>query len=193
MSERPETADTPVDRGTWPLERPVLTDGVVLLRGLEPGDADAVLRACQDPDIQHFTQVPVPYLPEHADGWIASQAQMWAEGTTINFAITDAQTGDYLGVVGIMAADHARREAGVGYWTAPWGRGRGATSRGVRLATRWALTEGGLVRLVAEVEEANPASTRVVEAAGFTRADVPLLEEELKGSLRRFVVWELLA
>ena len=63
----------------------------------------------------------------------------------------------------------------------------------MRLASRWALTEGGLRRLTAEIEEVNVASTRVVEAAGYSRADVPALEEELKGSVRRFVVWELLA
>jgi len=177
-------------RGTWPLESPVLTDGVVTLRRVDPRDAGAVLRACQDPDIAHFTQVPVPYLPEHAEGWTSAQEQMWREGTTINFAVTDATTGDYLGVVGVMEADHVAREAGLGYWTAPWGRGRGAPSRGVRLATQWALTEGGLVRLQAEVEDVNIASTRVVEAAGYTRADVPVVEEELKGTMRRFVVWE---
>lgn len=139
----------------------------------------------------HFTQVPVPYLPEHAPGWVSANAALWAEGRTANFAVTEQETGSFLGVVGIIGADHVLGQAGVGYWTAPWGRGRGMTTRAVRLAVDWAFSEGRLQRLQAEVEQSNPASARVIELAGFTRADVPVAEEELKGSLRGFVVWEM--
>ena len=59
-------------RGTWPAEQPTLTDEVVLLRPWRPEDAEEVFRACQDPDLQHFTQVPVPYLLEHAVGFVDS-------------------------------------------------------------------------------------------------------------------------
>jgi RimJ/RimL family protein N-acetyltransferase len=179
------SGDTP-----WPSQQLVLTDGVAILRGFRPEDAAEVYRACQDLEIQHFTQVPVPYLPEHAAGWVSGNAALWADARTANFAVTDQGTSGFLGVVGIIAADHALGQAGVGYWTAPWGRGRGMTTRAVRLATSWALTEGGLQRLKAEVEQTNTASTRVIESAGFSRADTPLVQEELKGSLRTFVVWE---
>jgi RimJ/RimL family protein N-acetyltransferase len=169
---------------------PVLTDGVVTLQGLRPEDTAEVYCACQDSEIQHFTQVHVPYLPEHAAGWVSSHAALWAEALTANFAVTEARTSGFLGVVGIIGADHALRQAGVGYWTAPWERGRGMTTRAVCLASDWALTEGGLQRLQAEVEQTNPASTRVIELAGFSRADMPEVQEELKGSSRTFVVWE---
>jgi RimJ/RimL family protein N-acetyltransferase len=175
---------------SWPSQQPVLTDGVVALRGFRPEDTAEVYRACQDSEIQHFTQVPVPYLPEHAAGWVSANAALWAETRTANFAVTEARTSRFLGVVGIIGADHALRQAGVGYWAAPWGRGRGMTTRAVCLASDWALTEGGLQRLQAEVEQTNPASTRVIELAGFSRADMPVVQEELKGSSRTFVVWE---
>ena len=42
------------------------------LRPWNPADADAVHRACQDPDIQRWTAIPVPYLPEHAQGFVRS-------------------------------------------------------------------------------------------------------------------------
>jgi RimJ/RimL family protein N-acetyltransferase len=171
----------------------VLTDGVVVLRAFRSDDASGVYRACQDSEIQHFTQVPVPYLAEHAEQWVAANADLWASARTANFAVTEQATSTFLGVVGIIGADHASRRAGTGYWTARWGRGRGITTRAVRLAADWALTEGGLQRLQAEVEQSNPASTRVIESAGFVRADLPELQEELKGSLRTFVVWERFA
>jgi RimJ/RimL family protein N-acetyltransferase len=174
----------------WPSQQPVLTDGVVILRGFRPEDTAEVYRACQDSEIQHFTQVPVPYLQEHAAGWVSANAVLWAEAHTANFAVAEQRTTGFLGVVGIIGADHTLGQAGVGYWTAQWGRGRGMMTRAVRLASDWALTEGGLQRLQAEVEQTNPASTRVIESAGFSRADMPVVQQELKGSLRTFVVWE---
>jgi RimJ/RimL family protein N-acetyltransferase len=174
----------------WPIQQPQLTDGIIVLRALRPEDAAEVCRACQDPQIQHFTQVPVPYLPEHAEVWVSSNAALWAEALSANFAVIERESAMFLGVVGIVGADHTGHEAGFGYWTAAWARGRGRTTRAVRLASDWALLEGGLERLHAEVEEANPASARVIESAGFNRADVPVVEDELKGSVRRFVVWE---
>jgi hypothetical protein len=42
----------------------VLTDRVVTLRVWEPGDADAVFAACQDPLIRRFIHTPSPYTME---------------------------------------------------------------------------------------------------------------------------------
>ncbi len=176
--------------GPWPAGQPELADGVVRLRAVRATDVDAVYRACQDPDIAHYTRVPVPYLREHADWFVEHCAEAWTAGLTANFAVTDAAAGDLLGVMGVMDADHATGEAGAGYWTAAWGRGRGATSRALRLATAWALGEGGLGRLQAEVEEENLASLRVVAAAGYVRLEQPPVDEELKGTVRRYTVWE---
>lgn len=41
----------------WPIAQPVLSDQSVVLRGWMPADAQDVFRACQDPEIQHFTLV----------------------------------------------------------------------------------------------------------------------------------------
>ena len=77
----------------WPSAQPVLSDGVVCLRGFRAEDTAEVYRACQDPAIQHFTQVPVPYLPEHAAGWVSGNAALWAEARTANFAVTEQEPG----------------------------------------------------------------------------------------------------
>jgi len=176
-------------RVAWPREQPVLSDDVVLLRGVTEADADAIFRACQDPEIQHFTQVPVPYHRSAADAFVVLCAERWKDGLTANFAVCDRATSDFLGVVGIIGADHEAGSAGVGYWTAPWGRGRHATSRAVRLATSWALGVGGLRTLTAEAESADPASIRVLTMAGYLRLDLPDEVMELKGSKRQFTVW----
>lgn len=178
-------------RGTWPAEQPTLTDGVVLLRQWRPEDVDAVFLACQDPAIQHYTQVPVPYLPEHAVGFVDSAPGQWADGTGAQFAVTDPTSGQLLGCMGLMEADHEVRRVGAGYWTAPWGRSRGNTRRALRLATQWALTAGGFDTVVLEVEQDNPRSTAVVLAVGYEPADHPIEAQELKGTVRHFVHYRI--
>jgi hypothetical protein len=55
----------------WPEQPPTtLSDGVVTLRAWRADDADAVYSACQDEQIQRYTQVPVPYLRSDATGFV---------------------------------------------------------------------------------------------------------------------------
>ena len=178
-------------RGIWPEEQPSLTDGVVVLRPWRLEDADAVLRACQDPDIQHYTQVPVPYLREHAVDFVGSAPGQWADGTGAQFAVLDPSSGELVGCMGLMEADHQRRQVVAGYWTAPGGRARGMTRRALRLATQWALTDGGFDTVLLEVEEDNPRSTAVVLAVGYERADHPIDSRDLKGTVRHFVLYRI--
>ena len=82
----------------------------LLLRPWRPDDADAVHRACQDPDIQRWTTVPRPYLREDADTFVAkTAAEAWATGTGAPFAVCDAATGELLGSCGFVSARPRRR------------------------------------------------------------------------------------
>jgi RimJ/RimL family protein N-acetyltransferase len=174
----------------WPTTQPVLADDTVRLRPLEVRDADAVFRACQDAAIQHFTRVPVPYLRDHAATFVGQGAAKWAAGDAAAFAVTDLDSDDLVGCCSLMEVDRDAAEAEVGYWVAPWGRSRGVAARALLLLTTWALGAGGLQRVYAEVEEANLASTKVVLAAGFRRRDGRVVEEDLKGTTRRFMIYE---
>jgi RimJ/RimL family protein N-acetyltransferase len=176
--------------GSWPTQQPELVDDELRLRPWTPDDADAVFLACQDADIQHFTRVPVPYLREHAESFVAQGAGQWSAGHGAGFAVTDRGTGALLGACGLLGVDRQGAETGAGYWVAPWARSRGVARRALALVTGWALGDGGLTRVFVEVEEANRASTAVALAAGFRRVDGPVEEEDLKGTTRRFVTYE---
>lgn len=148
-----------------PLE---ITEDGLLLRPWRDTDADAVHRACQDPDIQRWTTVPSPYLPEHAVGFVTGIApDAWAAGTGAPFAVCDAETGELLGSCGLVSIDRALASGEVGYWTAPWARGRGVAVRATRAVARWAFDRLGLRRIVWQAEVGNHASRLVALRAGF--------------------------
>ncbi|MBY8872223.1 GNAT family N-acetyltransferase [Micromonospora sp. PLK6-60] len=145
-----------------------ITEDGLLLRPWRPTDAADVHRACQDPDIQRWTTVPRPYLPEHASDFVgAISAAAWAQGTGAPFAVCDAATGDLLGSCGLVSIDRGLDSGELGYWTAPWARGQGVAVRACRAVTRWAFDALKLRRVIWQAELGNHASRLVALRTGF--------------------------
>jgi RimJ/RimL family protein N-acetyltransferase len=145
-----------------------IVEAGLLLRPWRPEDAEDVHRACQDPDIQRWTTVPAPYRLEHAIDFVTKIApQAWATGTGAPFAVCDAATGELVGSCGLVTVDPLLRSAELGYWTAPWARGRGVAVRATRAVCRWAFAERGLRRIIWQAEVGNQASRLVALRAGF--------------------------
>ena len=131
------------------------------LRDLRPEDAEWIHRACQDADIQRFTMVPRPYTREHAESFVRDRA-----GELAAYVIVHSKSADPVGMAGIH---HVRDGiASVGYWVAPWSRGRGAAADALRsLRTIVGRSTDALV-VRARIAETNLASRRTAERAGFT-------------------------
>ena len=171
---------------------PVLHAEDLLLRPWQPEDADAVARACADPDIQHWTTIPSPYLPEHAVGFVENWApSQYATGTGVPVGAFDGKTGELLGAVGLSKIDSETHSAEVGYWTAPWARGRGVAETAGRTLLRWAFDELKLERIGWKADVGNHASRLVALRLGFTidgiaraqRTNGVLRDETWHGSL----------
>lgn len=131
------------------------------LRELRADDAGWIHRACQDPEIQRWTLVPRPYTPEHAESFVRD-----CGGELAAYAIVRASTDEPVGVAGIH---HVRDGvASVGYWVAPWGRGRAAASDALRVLRTiiGRRTDAATVRAL--IAETNVASRRTAERAGLT-------------------------
>ncbi len=141
-----------------------LHDGDLMLRPWAAEDAGAVLEACQDPQIQRWTRVPVPYTTSDADGFVSSSSERWAAGLP-SFAGVDGATGQLLGSFGVVDV-HEESGTEIGYWVAPRARGRGVATRATRALCRW-LFDQGVPRIVWQAEVGNVASRQVAEAVGF--------------------------
>jgi RimJ/RimL family protein N-acetyltransferase len=150
-----------------------ITAGRLHLR--TPGDAEveAIHRACQDPDIQHWTSVPDPYLVEHARAFVERMVPAeWAAGRSAAFAILDSTSAELLGMVGLGRLDRPTRSGSIGYWCAPWARGRGVVSRAGAAVCRWGFGQLGLGLIEWTAEVGNDASRRVAEKIGFVQEGV---------------------
>jgi RimJ/RimL family protein N-acetyltransferase len=145
---------------------PRLDDGVVALRLPARGDIDAIVEACQDPEIPRWTRVPKPYTREHAVEFLERSARTWKQGTDAPFVIVDSDTGELLGAVGIHRLGGEDNGPEVGYWLKREARGRGIATRALRLVTDWARRTSG-ARILLQADVRNVASRRVAEKAGF--------------------------
>jgi len=145
-----------------------LTDGVVTLRPLRTGDADALHRLNSVSDVMASNNRTEPVPPVFIEGFCARAEANWLAGIRADLAIEDAATGEFAGNVGLFGLSPVG-EGMIGYAMLPAWRGRGYATRAVRLLSAWALGPAGLARLVAGTDPANSASQRVLSRARFTK------------------------
>jgi len=144
-----------------------LRDAELALREWREEDAQAVFDACQDPEIQHWIpMIPRPYTLEAALAYVRGERR--AENV-YELAVTEDDR--VVGAIG-MTVKESTRTGHIGYWCAPEARGRGRTTRALRLLCRHAFDDLHLERLELVTDPDNVASQRVAENVGFTREGV---------------------
>ncbi|MBM0233533.1 GNAT family N-acetyltransferase [Micromonospora sp. STR1_7] len=147
----------------------MLTDQVVTLRRLAPGDAELMYRLHSRPEVVANQAPPVPPTWEAIERRCLLAESGWLTGDIARLLITDAATGEPAGSCGLSYTDVGRGEASIGYALLPDWRGRGYATRAVRLLAPWAFGSAGMARLTAGTVPDNIASHRVLERAGFHR------------------------
>ncbi|MEV5336192.1 GNAT family N-acetyltransferase [Streptomyces werraensis] len=172
------------------MEPVTLATDRLLLRTVGPQDADTVYQICQDPDIQRWTTIPSPYLPEHARGFTEQIApDGWANGTMFTFGVF-LPAGELTGMLGITMRSFATGE--IGFWSAKEHRGNGYITEATVAACRWAFTRMSIDRMEWRAEVGNTASRAVAERVGFTIEGVLRSSLVNKGVLRDGWVGSLL-
>ncbi|MCG7207100.1 MULTISPECIES: GNAT family N-acetyltransferase [Streptomyces] len=147
------------------MEPVTLTTPRLLLRAVGPQDTDAVYAAVQDPDIQRWTTIPSPYLPEHARGFTEQMVpDGWSEGSMFTFGVF-LPTKGLAGMLGLTMRSLGTAE--VGFWAAREHRGRGHITEATLAVARWAFTEMAIDRVEWRAEVGNQASRAVARRAGF--------------------------
>jgi RimJ/RimL family protein N-acetyltransferase len=175
-----------------PVPEPPLSDGVVVLRGWRESDVPQLVRACADPEVPRWTAVPAPYTEQDARDWVAGKGlDPEPPGDRYSFAVAPADRPEELsGSMGLFRIERGSGE--IGYWTSPWARGQGVTTRAVRLLAAFGLNELGLKRVEMYIATGNAPSLRVAERAGFTREGVLRNFRDAKEIWRDHVAWSVI-
>ena len=149
---------------SWPISEPVLVDKALMLRPWHLDDVNRVYEICQDPAIQEFTTVPVPYTKEIADFWIRSSPQKYLERDKISLAgIRNGEIVLSVSIHGIHEFDHVGE---IGYWVSPNARGEGLAALAVKMISDFGFAIG-FRRLFAITLPDNLASQKSLINAGF--------------------------
>ena len=179
VRDGPETAVVPTGpaaeapAGLMP-PMPVLAGPTTRLRPWTEADSSVLAAAWRDPEIRRRLAVPEPADEAAAARWIRQRSRAWAEGRSADTAIADPVSGLVIGEVGFSRFDPPRRAAMIGWWIGEAWRGQGRASEAVRLAADWALGDGGLRAVMAEIDADNLASVAVARRAGLRRVVTPI-------------------
>lgn len=152
----------------------VLEADALLLRPWQPDDMPDVIKAFRDPSMRTMLRMRVTDEAE-AERWLRRQQEGRDSGTRFAFAVVDRASGELVGNVAFSRPSLDAASGEVGYWTAPWARGRGVAPQALGVLTDWvfgALAEDGPVRLDLLHQVGNDASCRVAEKCGYDLAEV---------------------
>lgn len=145
------------------------------VRSWRGSDLESIVRHANNPKVAMQLRDRFPHPYTRADG-IAFLRHMTGPEPQTNFAIE--VDGEAAGAIGfVRGADVERFSAEIGYWLGEAYWGRGIATDAVRAITDHIFANFDVCRIYATVFESNPASSRVLDKAGFV----------LEGRLRKAV------
>lgn len=143
-----------------------LRDGTVRLRPVGPADAAARQDEHDNPAARQWAFTDEPFSTAQAVASTQRAGLEWLVGPAAQIAIVDEQSDEVAGFVDLRRPGPPG-VALVGYGVRPAFRGRGLTSRALRLLREWAFTDGGLHCLELGAKVDNIASRKAAEGGGF--------------------------
>lgn len=162
----PADSDAPLRPAFARLPAGGLGDGTVTLRPRLPGDAAAYHDQERDPVSVAMGFSGQPPSEEDVARSCARSGLDWMVGTVAHLTVRDDATGAFAGSAQIRLVGPPA-VGGVGYTIHPAFRGRGYTTRALRLLVPWAFDTAGFTRLELGAKRGNVASQRAAERAGF--------------------------
>lgn len=160
------------------MEPPVLHTPRLIVRAFAEDDIEDIYLACQDPEIQRWTTVPVPFLRKHAEDFVREiYPRGWETNSHRILGSFHRESGALVST--LTAAATGYRVVEIGYWTSKTQRGHGLTAEGLDAFVRWIFLCLRAQRVEWQGIVGNPGSFAVAEKVGFR------FEGTLRGRIRQ--------
>jgi RimJ/RimL family protein N-acetyltransferase len=154
-------------------QRPIsLSDHNLKLRPYKYSDVPLITEAVQETLDEAMPYIPwmhADYDDEDAELFVDYARTAWRDGQEYAFAITDQETGQFLGGAGINFINEAYENANMGYWVRSAHHNKGVATAAARLVAWFGLEELELQRLELLIQPENQGSIRVAEKLGAQR------------------------
>jgi [ribosomal protein S5]-alanine N-acetyltransferase len=165
--------------------RPTLRTSRLLLGEFIVEDAPELQRLAGAREIADTTlAIPHPYRLEHALEWIRQQSDDQEFDRSANFAVRLIADGRLIGSAGLRDIDREHSQAELGFWIGREWWGNGYAREAARALIQFGFQSLGLNRISAHHMARNPASGRVLLAAGMQR------EGLLRQRVRKWGIYE---
>jgi [ribosomal protein S5]-alanine N-acetyltransferase len=152
---------------------PTLRTARLLLGGFALDDAAELQRLAGARDVADTTlAIPHPYHMEDALSWIERQNSDDGEPGAVNFAIRLLPQCRLIGSIGLRDIDTQHRQAELGFWIGKDWWGQGYAREAARAVIQFGFQSLDLNRICAHHMTRNPASGRVLLAAGMQQEGV---------------------
>jgi RimJ/RimL family protein N-acetyltransferase len=146
-----------------------LTDEIVTLRPYEFGDENNLHKAVQEslPELSPWMSwANESYTSETARNFITLARAYWSSGSMYAFAITDAQSGEFLGGCSLSHIHPLYHFCNLGYWVRTSQHGKGIAGRAAKLTANFAFEKVNLIRAEIVIAVGNESSLRVAKKVG---------------------------
>ena len=160
-------------------DKPTIRGDRIVLRPLQASDAASTWDDVHDDEIMHFTGTSTVFTREQTDAWCASRQD---QVDRLDLAVTDVDSGAWLGEVVVNDWDADNRSCNFRIALSANGRDRGIGTEATRLLVGYvfdAIDDPPVHRLSLEVFDFNPRGVAVYEKCGFVR----------EGVLRDVIFW----
>jgi RimJ/RimL family protein N-acetyltransferase len=148
-------------------------DGAVELRPLVETDAPAFLMALADVAIsQGAYHGRLDGGEDVVRRYLARNAERMAAREGVLLGVWEADAERLSGSTMLFRIDWEERLAELGFWIAPWARGRGLATKALRLTVDLAIDHLGVERLTGLTGVDNAGAQRAMETAGLRREGV---------------------
>jgi RimJ/RimL family protein N-acetyltransferase len=158
-----------------------LRDGSIELRPVSEAGVPAFVEAFQDPAIAEGAyHGQIAATEEAMRPYLKRNAERMETGDGVLLGVWEAGAERLSGQTMLFNIDWNERTAELGFWIAPWARGRGLSEPALRLTLGFAFDHLGIERVYGLTGVDNVAAQRAMQRAGLSREGV------LRGVIKSF-------